>query len=214
MLKNIVECFGVVVKCFYWIMVVVFILVYIVVYYVIWFIDFEISIKFVLFGIELNGELVIFILNIYWVLGVSIGVLVILCLIWCWINVELLLVLGSVLEYLLVKLVYWVLYLFMIVMLFMGYLNIYDLINFGFFIILVFCEMVLFYWIVMIWQFMVEQVEIFIFVIYKFLGDWVVWVVVFLYIVVVLFYYCVCKDVMLVCMLLVLWGGKDEGEWC
>ena len=133
MLKNTAERFGAVAKCFHWTMAVAFILAYIVVYYVIWFIDPETSIKPALFGIEPNGELVIPILNIHWVLGVSIGVLVIPRLIWRWINVEPSPVPGSALEHLLAKLAHWALYLFMIVMPLTGYLNTYDPTNFGLF---------------------------------------------------------------------------------
>ena len=212
MLKNTAERFGAVAKCFHWTMAVAFILAYIVVYYVIWFIDPETSIKPALFGIEPNGELVIPILNIHWVLGVSIGVLVIPRLIWRWINVEPSPVPGSALEHLLAKLAHWALYLFMILMPLTGYLNTYDPTNFGLFIIPAFRETALFHWIATTWQLTAEQVETPIFSIHKFLGDWVVWVVVLLLIAAALFHHRVRKDATLVRMLPASWGGKDEGE--
>lgn len=212
MLKNSAERFGAVAKCFHWTMAVAFILAYIVVYYVIWFIDPETSIKPALFGIEPNGELVIPILNIHWVLGVSIGVLVIPRLIWRWINVEPSPVPGSALEHLLAKLAHWALYLFMIVMPLTGYLNTYDPTNFGLFIIPAFRETAFFHWIATTWQLTAEQVETPIFAIHKFLGDWVVWVVVLLHIAAALFHHRVRKDATLVRMLPASWGGKDEGE--
>lgn len=212
MLKNSAERFGAVAKCFHWTMAVAFILAYIVVYYVIWFIDPETSIKPALFGIEPNGELVIPILNIHWVLGVSIGVLVIPRLIWRWINVEPSPVPGSALEHLLAKLAHWALYLFMILMPLTGYLNTYDPTNFGLFIIPAFRETALFHWIATTWQLTAEQVETPIFAIHKFLGDWVVWVVVLLHIAAALFHHRVRKDATLVRMLPASWGGKDEGE--
>jgi len=212
MLKNTAERFGAVAKCFHWTMAVAFILAYIVVYYVIWFIDPETSIKPALFGIEPNGELVIPILNIHWVLGVSIGVLVIPRLIWRWINVEPSPVPGSALEHLLAKLAHWALYLFMILMPLTGYLNTYDPTNFGLFIIPAFRETALLHWIATTWQLTAEQVETPIFAIHKFLGDWVVWVVVLLHIAAALFHHRVRKDATLVRMLPASWGGKDEGE--
>ncbi|MDR9850042.1 cytochrome b [Herbaspirillum huttiense F1] len=212
MLKNSAERFGAVAKCFHWTMAVAFILAYIVVYYVIWFIDPETSIKPALFGIEPNGELVIPILNIHWVLGVSIGVLVIPRLIWRWINVEPSPVPGSALEHLLAKLAHWALYLFMILMPLTGYLNTYDPTNFGLFIIPAFRETALFHWIATTWQLTAEQVETPIFAIHKFLGDWVVWVVVLLHIAAALFHHRVRKDATLVRMLPASWGGRDEGE--
>jgi len=212
MLKNTAERFGAVAKCFHWTMAAAFILAYIVVYYVIWFIDPETSIKPALFGIEPNGELVIPILNIHWVLGVSIEVLVIPRLIWRWINVEPSPVPGSALEHLLAKLAHWALYLFMILMPLTGYLNTYDPTNFGLFIIPAFRETALFHWIATTWQLTAEQVETPIFAIHKFLGDWVVWVVVLLHIAAALFHHRVRKDATLVRMLPASWGGKDEGE--
>ena len=208
MLKNTTERFGSIAKLFHWSMAVAFILAYIVVYYVIWFIDPETSIKPALFGIEPNGALVIPLLNIHWVLGVSIGVLVVPRLVWRLINVEPALVPGSALEHLLARLAHWALYLFMIVMPLTGYLNTYDPTNFGLFVIPAFRETALFAWIANTWHLTAEQVETPIFAVHKFLGDWVVWVVVALHVAAAIFHHRVRKDATLTRMLPAAWGGQ------
>lgn len=212
MLKNTAERFGAVAKCFHWTMAAAFILAYIVVYYVIWFIDPETSIKPALFGIEPDGALVVPILNIHWVLGVSIGILVIPRLVWRLVNEEPTRVPGSALEHVLARLAHWALYLFMILMPLTGYLNTYDPTHFGLFVIPAFRETALFQWIASTWQITAEQVETPIFAVHKFLGDWVVWVVVLLHAAAAFFHHHVRKDATLTRMLPTSWSRKQENE--
>ncbi len=208
MLKNTADRFGAVAKFFHWTMAAAFIAAYVVVYYVIWFIDPETSIKPALFGIAPNGELIIPILNIHWVLGVSIGVLVVPRLLWRIANVEPAAVPGSALEHLLARLAHWALYLFMIAMPLTGYLNTYDPTNFGLFVIPAFRETALFHWIASTYHLSAEEVENPIFAVHKFLGDWVVWVVVVLHVAAAIFHHRVRKDETLTRMLPDAWGGQ------
>ena len=201
MLKNTPERFGSVAKFFHWTMAAAFVLAYIVVYYVIWFIDPETSIKPALFDIQPNGELVVPILNIHWVLGVTIGVLVIPRWIWRMANVEPAPVPGSALEHLLARLAHWALYLFMLGMPLTGYLNTYDPTNFGLFVIPAFRDTALFHWASMTFGWTWEQVETPMYAIHKFVGHWIAWVVVLLHIAAALFHHRVRKDATLVRML-------------
>lgn len=201
MLKNTADRFGAVAKFFHWTMAAAFVLAYIVVYYVIWFVDPETSIKPALFDIQPNGALVVPILNIHWVLGVTIGVLVIPRWIWRMINVEPDPVPGSALEHWLARLAHWALYAFMIVMPLTGYLNTYDPTDFGLFVIPAFRDSTVFHWISASFGWTVEQVETPMYAIHKFVGHWVAWVVVLLHIAAALFHHRVRKDATLTRML-------------
>jgi cytochrome b561 len=212
MLKNSANGFGSVAKFFHWTMAAAFIVAYIVVYIVIWFIDPETSIKPALFGIEPNRDLVVPVLNIHWVLGVTIGVLAVPRFIWRIINIEPTPVPGTALEHRMARLAHWTLYVFMIGMPLTGYLNTYDPTDFGLFVIPAFRDTALFHWLATTYHLTPEQVETPIFAVHKFIGDWVAWVVVLLHVAAAIFHHRVRKDVTLTRMLPARWTGQSENK--
>lgn len=110
--KNTREHFGAVAGLYHWVIACAFILCYPVVYYVILVIERDRSDPWFLP-----------VLNVHWVLGITVGVLVIPRLIWRCFNVEPGAGSGSPIEHLLAKLAHWTLYALMIIMPATGYLG-------------------------------------------------------------------------------------------
>src|SRR5579864_2442091 len=116
LLINTRERFGAIAKMFHWTMAIAFVAAYPIVYYVIWFIDPETSIKPALFGIKPDGDLVVPLLNIHWILGTLVGVLVVPRWLWRLWNPEPDPVPGLQIEHLMARFAHWCLYLLMVLM--------------------------------------------------------------------------------------------------
>ncbi|MFS2140471.1 cytochrome b [Duganella sp. Dugasp56] len=193
-LKNTRERFGTVAKTFHWSMAIAFIAAYVIVYYVIWFIDPETSIKPPLFGMQTDDTLVIPLLNLHWVLGVAVGVLVVPRLLWRIWSPAPDPVPGSRMEHQMARLAHWGLYLLMIMMPVTGYMNTNDPTNFGVFVVPAFKDTSLYHWIAAEFALSWKDVETPMEAVHRFLGHWVAWVVVALHASAALFHHFARRD--------------------
>lgn len=210
-LKNTRGRFGAVAKAFHWSMALAFIAAYVVVYYVIWFIDPDTSVKPPLFGMQADGELVIPLLNIHWVLGIAVGVLVVPRLLWKAWSPAPDPVPGLRLEHQMARLAHWALYFLMVMLPVSGYMNTYDPSNFGIFVLPAFKDTSMFHWISLEFALSWKDVETPMEAIHRFLGHWVAWVVVALHVAASLFHHFVRRDDTLTRMLPGRWEAP-EGE--
>lgn len=193
--------FGAIAKMFHWTMAIAFVAAYPIVYYVIWFIDPETSVKPALFGIKPDGGLVVPLLNIHWILGVLVGVLVVPRWLWRVWNPEPDPVPGLQIEHLMARFAHWCLYLLMVVMPLTGYLNTYDPTNFGIFVIPAFRDTSLFHWVSGEFGLSWKEVETPMYAIHRFVGHWIAWLVVVLHVAAALFHHMVRRDDTLIRML-------------
>ncbi|HET7864252.1 MAG TPA: cytochrome b [Burkholderiaceae bacterium] len=199
--KNSIDAYGGVSMLFHWATAAAFIAAYVIAYYVIWIVDPETSIKPPLWGLAPAGERVVPILNIHWVLGVTIGFLVLPRLLWR--------LFGSVprplgqsrAENAAAGIAHWALYALLIVMPLSGYMNTYDPTDFGLFVIPAFKDTALFAWVSALSGLTWHEVEKPMEAVHRFTGKWLGWPLVLVHVGAALFHHFIRKDTVLVRML-------------
>jgi cytochrome b561 len=199
--KNSIDAYGGVSMLFHWVTAAAFIAAYLIAYYVIWVVDPETSVKPPLFGLAPNGERVVPILNLHWVLGVTIGFLVLPRLLWRLLGSSPRSLGQSRAETAAADMAHWALYALLIVMPLSGYMNTYDPTDFGLFVIPAFKDTALFAWISAIFSVTWPEVEKPMEAIHRFTGQWLGWPLVVLHVGAALFHHFVRKDAVLVRML-------------
>ena len=187
-IKNTAQRFGAVAGLTHWVTAAAFILSYPVVYYVIWVLE-----------ADRKHPLFLPVLNVHWVLGMVVGVLVVPRLIWRLTNMEPDPAPGTPLEHLLSTLAHWGLYGLMITMPLTGYLGTggqapYDLYLFT---LPKFPQTALFQWLEIDWKTFEPVMDAF----HHFVGQWVAWMVVALHIAAAVYHHRVRRDTVLVRML-------------
>jgi cytochrome b561 len=199
--KNTIDAYGSVSMLFHWLTAAAFIGAYVIAYYVIWIVDPDTSVKPPLFGIAPDGDRVVPILNIHWVLGIAIGFLVVPRLVWCALGTSPRPLGNSRAETLAGDVAHWALYALLIVMPLSGYMNTYDPTDFGLFVIPAFKDTSIFAWIsstfgLASWHDIEKPME----AIHRFTGKWIGWPLVLLHVAAALFHHYVRKDAVLVRM--------------
>lgn len=187
-IKNTRERFGAVAGLSHWVIAPAFILTYPFVYYVVWVLH-----------SDRTAQLFRPVLNVHWVLGLMVGVLVVPRLIWRLTNVQPVELPGTPLEHWLAKAAHVGLYGLMIIMPATGYLGTGGAapIDFYLFTIPKFPNTWLFQASGLDWKTFEPPMD----VIHHFLGTWVAWVVVLLHIAAALYHNYVRRDAVLVRML-------------
>lgn len=186
--KNSSTRFGAIAKFFHWSSAVAFIVAYILVYYVIWFLDYE-------------SPFFLPVLNIHWVLGVLVGILVIPRLVWRFMNVQPDDAPGSKAEHRLAHLAHWGLYGLLIILPLSGYLGTGAATDFGLFAIPSFRDTDIFAWMTATWGITWETFEPPVDVVHHFIGKWITGAVVLLHIAAALYHHKVRRDNVLTRML-------------
>lgn len=195
--RNTLEAYGRVSMLFHWLIAAAFITAYVVVYYVIWFVDPETSIKPALFGTVPDASRVVPILNIHWILGITIGVLALPRLLWRLSGPVPSRVPGSRLEHLAADAAHWALYGLLIVMPASGYMTTYDPTHFGAFVIPACRDTAFAEWIRATFTLSTKELEDLAWAVHSFLGKWVAWPLVFLHVIAALVHHFVRKDAVL-----------------
>jgi len=195
--RNTLEAYGSVSMLFHWVTAAAFITSYVVVYYVIWFVDPETSIKPPLFGTVPDEHRIVPILNIHWVLGVTIGSLAIARLAWRLSGPHPAHVSTSRVENWAADAAHWALYGLLIAMPLSGYLTTYDPTNFGFFVIPACRDTALAEWIRSTFTLTTKQLEDLAWSVHSFLGQWVALPLVTIHIAAALVHHFVRKDAVL-----------------
>jgi len=193
--KNTIDAYGNVSMLFHWLTAAAFIAAYVIAYYVIWIVDPDTSVKPPLFGLAPDGDRVVPILNIHWVLGMSIGFLVLPRLLWRLFGTSPRPPGESRAEALAADAAHWALYALLVVMPLSGYLNTYDPTDFGFFVIPAFKDTRLFSWMssafgLASWHDVEKPME----AIHRFTGKWVGWPLVLIHVGAALYHHFVRKD--------------------
>lgn len=195
--KNTEQEFGALAKFLHWTVAAAFILAYVVVYYVIWFMDDSSPDSWP-------------VLNIHWVLGILVGVLVVPRLYWRLLNVQPEEAQTSELEKRIAQAAHWGLYGLMILMPLTGYIGTDADTDFGLFKVPNFRETALFAWIEVTcgigWKAFEPPVD----AIHHLVGKWIAWPVVGLHIAAALFHHLVRRDKILVRML--PWSSAARGS--
>jgi cytochrome b561 len=199
--KNTIDRYGNVSMLFHWVTAAAFIAAYVIVYYVIWIVDPETSVKPPLFGLQPNDARIVPILNIHWVLGVTIGFLAVPRLLWRVFGTKPEALGHSRAEAVAADIAHWALYGLLILMPLSGYMNTYDPTNFGLFVIPAFRDTHLFAWISSTFGVTVKEVEDLMEAVHRFLGKWVGWPLVCIHAGAALFHHYVRKDSVLARML-------------
>lgn len=199
--RNTTAVYGNASMLFHWITAVAFITAYVVVYYVIWFVDPQTSIKPPLFGTTPNQDHVVPILNIHWVLGITIGFLTIPRLLWRLSGGVPKHVTASRLEGFAADMAHWTLYAFLILMPISGYMTTYDPTDFGLFTIPACRDTVFAEWIRMLFHLSVTGLEDVAWAVHSFIGKWLAWPLVLLHIGAALLHHFVRNDTALLRML-------------
>lgn len=192
--RNTLERYGSVSMLFHWITAAAFITAYVVVYYVIWFVDPQTSIKPPLFGTMPNADRVVPILNIHWVLGITIGFLTLPRLLWRLSGGVPGHVSQSHLENRAADVAHWALYALLLLMPISGYMTTYDATDFGVFVIPACRNTAFAAWIRGVFDLSVTGLEDIMWAVHSFLGKWVAWVLVVLHIGAALVHHFVRKD--------------------
>lgn len=196
-LRNTVDAYGSVSMLFHWFTAAAFITAYAIAYYVIWFVDPQTSVTPPLFGIAPNADQVVPVLNIHWVLGLTIGFLALPRLAWR--------VLGrhpahasvSRLENWLADAAHWALYALLLLMPLSGYLTTYHATDFGLFVVPAWKETMFAESVRNAFQLTAPEFEEATWAIHSFLGKRVAWVLVGLHIIAALFHHFVREDAVL-----------------
>jgi len=199
--KNSIDAYGSVSMLFHWATAAAFIACYVVVYYVIWIVDPETSVKPPLFGLAPDGDRVVPILNIHWVLGVTIGFLVLPRLLWRLFGTSPRPLGESRTEVLAADLAHWALYLLLILMPLSGYMNTYDPTDFGVFVIPAFKDTAVFAWISSHFGVALPDVEKPMEAVHRFTGQWIGWPLIVMHAGAALFHHFMRKDTVLLRML-------------
>jgi len=199
--KNTIDAYGSVSMLFHWLTAAAFIAAYVIAYYVIWIVDPDTSIKPPLFGLAPDGDRVVPILNIHWVLGISIGFLLVPRLLWRLFGTSPQPLGESNAETVAADVAHWALYALLIVMPLSGYMNTYDPTDFGLFVIPAFKDTSFFAWISSAFGVGWHDVEKPMEAIHRFTGKWIGWSLVLIHAAAALFHHFVRKDAVLVRML-------------
>ena len=192
--KNSIDAYGSVSMLFHWVTAAAFIAAYVIAYYVIWIVDPETSVKPPLFGLAPNGDHVVPILNIHWVLGLTIGFLVLPRLLWRLFGTRPRSLSAAPSEHIAAEAAHCALYALLIVMPLSGYMNTYDPTDFGIFTIPAFKDTWLFAWISSAFSVSWPEVEKPMEAIHRFAGSWIAWPLVAIHIAAALFHHFVRKD--------------------
>lgn len=200
--KNSIDAYGSVSMVFHWLTAAAFIAAYVIVYYVIWIVDPETSVKPALFGIAPNGERVVPILNFHWILGISIGFLVLPRLLWRLFGTTPRQLGDSRAEILAADMAHWALYALLIVMPVSGYMTTYDPTDFGLFVIPACRDTAFAEWIRSSFGLTVKELEDLAWSVHSPLGKWVGWLLVLVHVGAALFHHFIRKDAVLMRMLL------------
>ena len=199
--KNTIDRYGAVSMLFHWATAAAFIATYIVVYYVIWIVDPETSIKPPPFGLQPHDDRVVPILNIHWVLGITIGFLAAPRMLWRLFGTSPRSLGHSRMEIVSAGVAHWALYALLILMPLSGYMNTNDPTDFGLFVIPAFKETTIFAWLSSAFSLTWHDVEGPVEAVHRFLGKWIGWPLVCLHIGAALFHHFVRKDAVLARML-------------
>lgn len=199
--KNTIDRYGNVSMLFHWVTAAAFIAAYVIVYYVIWIVDPDTSVKPPLFGLPPNGDRVVPILNIHWVLGVTIGFLVFPRMLWLLFGTSPRTLGHSKAEVVAADIAHWALYALLILMPLSGYMNTYDPTDFGLFVIPAFKDTNIFAWTSSMSGLTWKDVEGPMEAVHRFLGQWVGWPLVCIHAGAALFHHYVRKDSVLARML-------------
>ena len=192
--RNTLEAYGSVSMLFHWVIAAAFVSAYVVVYYVIWFVDPETSVKPALFGTTPDPTRVVPILNIHWILGVTIGVLALPRLLWRLAGPVPRHVPGSRVEHLAADAAHWALYGLLILMPVSGYMTTYDPTNFGLFVIPP-CRATAFAaWLRSTFSLSTKELEDLAWSVHSFLGQWIAWPLVVLHVAAALVHHFVRND--------------------
>lgn len=195
--RNTLEAYGGVSMLFHWVTAAAFITSYVIVYYVIWLVDPETSIKPPLFGVMPNADRVVPILNLHWVLGLTIGFLVLPRLLWRVLGTMPAHVSGSRREHLAADAAHWALYALLVLMPVTGYMTTYDPTNFGLFVIPACRDTAFAEWIRSLFALNTKELEDVMWTAHSFLGKWVAVALVVLHVGAALTHHFIRKDAVL-----------------
>ena len=195
--RNTIDAWGRASMLFHWATAAAFITAYVVVYYVIWFVDPQTSIKPALFGTTPRADRVVPLLNIHWVLGLSIGFLTLPRLVWRITGGVPRHVAGSRLECWSADAAHWALYAILILMPLSGYMTTYDPTDFGLFVIPACRDTAFAAAIRGAFDLSVAQLEDAAWAVHSFIGAWLAWPLVVLHIGAALLHHFVRKDAVL-----------------
>ena len=199
--KNTLDSYGSASMLFHWMTAAAFILAYVVVYYVIWVVDPETSVKPPPFGLAPDGARVVPILNLHWVLGLSIGFLVLPRILWRLLGTSPRALGDSYAEIVAAHAAHWALYALLILMPLSGYMNTNDPTDFGLFVFPAFKDTTLFALLSSHFGIAWTDVEKPIETVHRFLGKWVGWPLVAVHVGAALFHHFIRKDGVLLRML-------------
>lgn len=192
--RDTIDAYGSVSMLFHWITAAAFVAAYVIVYYVIWIVDPETSVKPPLFGVAPDPDRIVPILNFHWILGISIGFLVLPRLLWRLWGTKPHPLGDSRVERLSAELAHWALYALLIVMPISGYMTTYDPTNFGLFVVPACRDTVFAEWIRSIFGLTVQQLEDAAWSVHSPLGKWVAWPLVGIHMGAALFHHFVRND--------------------
>lgn len=195
--RNTIDGWGRASMLFHWFTAAAFITAYVVVYYVIWFVDPQTSIKPALFGTTPNPDRVVPLLNIHWVLGLSIGFLTLPRLVWRIAGGVPEHVAASRLERLSADAAHWALYAILLLMPLSGYMTTYDPTDFGLFVIPACRDTAIAAAIRGAFSLSVTELEDVAWAVHSFIGAWLAWPLVVLHIGAALLHHFVRKDAVL-----------------
>jgi cytochrome b561 len=210
--RNTLEAYGGVSMLFHWATAAAFITSYVIVYYVIWFVDPETSIKPPLFGVMPNADRVVPILNLHWILGVTIGFLVLPRLLWRLSGTAPQHVPGSRMEHLAADAAHWALYALLILMPVSGYMTTYDPTNFGLFVIPACRDTAFAEWIRTMSGLSTKELEDVMWTVHSFLGKWVAWILVLVHVAAALTHHFIRHDAVLRRMLPGRWRAASTAD--
>ncbi|MEP6720149.1 MAG: cytochrome b [Variovorax sp.] len=180
--RNTADAYGKASMLFHWITAAAFVSAYVIVYYVIWIVDPETSVKPALLGLVPDPQRVIPLLNIHWILGITIGTLTLPRLVWRLSGGAPRHVAGSRLEHLAADAAHWALYAFLIVMPVSGYMTTYHPTDFGLFTIPPCRDTAWAGWIRNLFAMSVQDLEDLMWAIHSFCGKWLAWPLVLVHI--------------------------------
>lgn len=195
--RNTIDAYGRVSMLFHWLTAGGFIGAYVVAYYVIWFVDPDTSIKPPLFGTLPNADRIVPILNIHWILGITIGFLTLPRLLWRVFGTVPDHVAGSRLETRASELAHWALYGLLLLMPLSGYMTTYHATDFGLFVIPPCRDTAFAEWVRATSGWTTLEFEDVMWRIHSFLGQWVASALVVIHIAAALFHHFVRRDTVL-----------------
>lgn len=195
--RNTFDAYGKASMLFHWITAAAFLTAYIVVYYVIWLVDPQTSIKPPLFGTTPNPDRVVPILNIHWVLGITIGFLTVPRLLWRLIGGVPGHLTESPLERASASVAHWTLYAILVLMPISGYVTTYDPTDFGLFQIPACRDTAFAAWIRALFGLTVQELEDAAWAVHSFIGKWLAWPLVLAHIGAALGHHFLRKDAVL-----------------